>query len=220
MQTCCFTSHSYTISPLIDIIMIYSSNILFHAGALTLRDHDYLRLQFLGARNAWLGCADSNGICDLRTCPSRNYNYRKFGTCWGEEFQIISDGTHGSAVKSGQQIRLRYLREHNSWMGCPSNNRCSKKTCPGTTAQGGDFKNNRCWGEIFRIYARGRANGQTIYNGDVVMLYYVRDGRYVSIQGQYEGDDTSLNFCPGVAPPAYLSYGICSKNTFRIYRKP
>ena len=52
------------------------------------------------------------------------------------------------------------------------------------------------------------------------MLYYVRDGRYVSIQGQYEGDDTSLNFCPGVTPPAYLSYGICSKNTFRIYRKP
>ena len=52
----------------------------------------------------------------------------------------------------------------------------------------------------------------------MVMLYY--GGRYVSIQGQNDGDDTSLNFCPGVTPPAYLSYGICSKNAFRIYRRP
>ena len=201
--------------------MISSNNILFYAGGLTLRDHDYLKLQFLGARNAWLGCPDSNGICDLRTCPSVNTYYRLFnGRCWGEEFQIISDGIQGSAIKSGQQIRLRYLREHNSWMGCPFNSRCDKRTCPGTTAQGKDFSNSRCWGEIFRIYARGRTNGQTIYNGDVVMLYYVREGRYVSIQGQNDGDDTSLNFCPGQAPPAYLSYGICSNNAFRIYRKP
>jgi len=42
----------------------------------------------------------------------------------------------------------------------------------------------------------------------------------VTIQGENPGDDTNLNVCPGVAPPAYLSYGICSKNAFRIYRKP
>ena len=73
---------------------------------------------------------------------------------------------------------------------------------------------------MFRIYARGKTNGQIIYNSDVVMLYYISGGRYVSIQGQYNQDPTSLNFCPGQAPPAYLSYGICSRNTFRIYRKP
>jgi len=94
----------------------------------------------------------------------------------------------------------------------------TKKTCPGTTSQGSDF--NRCGGEIFRIFARGRKNGEVIYNGDVVMLNYPLVGKYVSIQGYKEGDDTSLNFCPGRAPPAYLSYGICSKNAFRIYRKP
>ena len=70
---------------------------------------------------------------------------------------------------------------------------------------------------MFRIYARGKANGQTVYNGDVVMLYYEHNRRYVSIQGQDEGDDTSLDFCPGEVPPAYLSYGVCSKNAFRIY---
>ena len=52
------------------------------------------------------------------------------------------------------------------------------------------------------------------------MLYYVRGGKYISIQGENYADDTSLNFCPGVAPPTYLSYAICSKNVFRIYRKP
>ena len=61
--------------------------------------------------------------------------------------------------------------------------------------------------------------GKTIYNGDVVMLYYKHGGKYVSIQGEVDGSDTSLNFCPGVVPPPYLSYGICSKNAFHIYRK-
>ena len=105
-------------------------------------------------------------------------------------------------------------------MGCPFKSRCDKRPCPGTTAQASDFSNDRCWGEIFKLYARGKPEGQIIYNGDVVMLYYVREGRYVSIQGEYEAADTSLDFCPGVAPPAYLSYGTCSKNVFRIYRKP
>ena len=187
-------------------------------GQLPLRDHDYLKLQFLGAKDTWLGCPDS--ICDLRTCPSSNQNYRYFDNrCWGEDFQIIGEGTSLTSIKSGQRIRLRYLREH-KWLGCPSNVNCDKRTCPGTTSQGGNFANNRCWGEIFIIYARGKTNGQTIYNGDLVMLYYQHNGRYVSIQGKNLGDDTSLDFCPGMVPPAYLSYGICSKNVFRIYRKP
>ena len=168
----------------------------------------------MGARNAWLGCPDT--VCDLRTCPSTNNNYANFGACRGEQFQIIGKGTHGYPIKSGQQIRLRYVAAHNTWMGCPANNRCDRRTCPGTTVQSTDF--SRCGGEILTIYARGRTNGQTIYNGDVVMLYH--GGRYVSIQGENDGDDTSLNFCPGVNPPAFLSYGICSNNAFRIYRRP
>ena len=194
---------------------------LFCLDQLPLRDHDYLKLQFLGAKDAWLGCPDSNKICDLRTCPSSNENYRHFDNrCWGEDFQIIGEGISNTSIKSGQRIRLRYLNERNTWMGCPLNKYCDKRTCPGTTSQGGNFANNRCWGEIFIIFARGRTNGQIIYNGDLVMLYYQHNGRYVSIQGKNFGDDTSLDFCPGMVPPAYLSYGICSKNVFRIYRKP
>ena len=186
-----------------------------------LRDHDYLKLQFLGAKDAWLGCHDHgpSTLCILTNCPSIYYN-RNFEYCWGENFQIIGEGVIHHSIKSGQKIRLRYLNEHNTWMGCPYNNTCDKRTCPGTSAQGSDFRNTRCWGEDFTIYARGRTNGQIIYNGDVVMLYYQYEGRYVSIQGQYNEDPTSLNFCPGVAPPPYLSYGICSNNAFRIHKKP
>ena len=101
-------------------------------------------------------------------------------------------------------------------MSCQYDNRCVKRDCPGTISQARAFK---CEGEIFRIYARGRANGEIIYNGDLVMLYYVKGGKYVSIQGEEEKENTSLNFCPGETPPAYLSYGICSSNVFRVYRK-
>lgn len=72
---------------------------------LIFHNHDYLMLQFLGAKDAWLGCAGSLGdvdICSLATCPSRDNNYQHFdGRCFGEEFQIIGEGTIHSPIKSG-----------------------------------------------------------------------------------------------------------------------
>jgi len=201
----------------------YTVCILFYnwIGRVQLRDHDYIKLQFLGAKNAWLGCS---GVCSLQTCSSRGESYRNFqGRCSNEEFQIIGEGNNYYPIKSGHRIRIRYLHKFNSWIGCSSleNRHChNKATCPGTSAQGKDFLNNKCWGEIFIIYARGKKNGEIIYNGDEVMLYYQRRGLYISIQGENLSSETSLNFCPGAAPPAYLSYSICSKNVFRIYRKP
>ena len=169
----------------------------------------------MGVKDGWLSCLDSK--CDLRSCSVTKYQYFD-GQCHGEEFQIISNDTNYSTIKSGQEIRLRYLHELRTWMTCSGNTHCSKTTCPGTSAQGSDF--NRCKGDLFRIYAQGKTNGEVIYNGDVVMLYYIRFGKYVYIRGEYNGDDTSLSFCPGTAPPAYLSFGLCSKTVFRIYQKP
>ena len=154
----------------------------------------------------------------MRRCPTLIKHYRNFGHCNGEVFQIIGKGAFHDSIKSGQQIRIRFVRDHNSWMGCPAKTHCGTSICPGTTVQASDF--SICGGEIFEIYARGKTNGETIHNGDVVMLYHPGDRRYVSIQGENEADDTSLNYCPGIVPPAYLSYSICSKNAFQIYRKP
>ena len=187
---------------------------LFCSDELPLRDHDQIRLQFLGAKDAWLGC--SFGFCGLQICPSYGDNNLPFDDrCTGETYQIIGEGTSLASITSGQRIRLRYLQEPNTWMGCPENRYCDTRTCPGTTSEGGNFA--RCHGEIFKIYARGRTN-ETIYNGDVVMLYYPYKDKYVSIRGELIGSYTALDFCPGMPPPAYLSYGICSKNAFRIHR--
>ena len=174
-------------------------------------------LKFLGAKGVWLGCAGSR--CGSANCPSQHYNYYRYfdERCYGERFQIIGKGTNHSPIKSGQQVRLRYLKEHNTWVSYRSGY-CKKGTCSGTTSQGSNF--NRCHTEIFRIYARGRRNGEVVYNDDVIMLYSDSANKYVSIQGENSGDTASFNFCPGVTPPAYLSYGICSKNAFHIYRKP
>ena len=208
----------YYIPTLVKLIIIY-----FYADmALIIRDQDYLRLQLLETRGGWLGCPDS--VCDLGTCSTNNNNYANFGVCRGEQFQIIGQGTPGSPIKCGHLIRLRYVDADNSWLGYApvgsSFNRHSlgKNPCPGSNQQSRNFR--RCGAEMFIMYARGRVYGETIYNGDVVMVYQIVIGRYVSIQGKSEGDDTSFNFCPGKTPPAYLSYAMCSKNAFRIYRKP
>ena len=169
----------------------------------------------MGVKDGWLSCKDST--CDLQSCSVANYQYFD-GRCYGEEFQIISNGTNYNTIKSGQEIRLRYLHQLKTWMTCSGNTYCGKSTCPGTSALGGDF--NRCKTDIFRIFAHGKRDGEVIHNGDIVMFYYIHFGKYVTIQGERYGDDASLSFCPGIAPPAYLSFGLCSKTVFRIYRKP
>jgi len=188
-------------------------------GVAQLRDQNYVKFQFLGTRDAWLGCP--NSVCSLQTCS----NYGKHpidGRCYGEEFQIIGEGPDQSSIRSGQRIRIHYQHENNTWIGCSDHfgNRCKKENCSGTSLQGKIFTNNRCWGEAFNIYARGKNNGEIINNGDLVMIYYRHLGRYLTIQKEYEGSETSLNYCPGKIPPAYLTYSICSKNVFRIYRDP
>ena len=178
-------------------------------------------LQFLGAKAGWLGCAGWPA-CVMATCPTRDDNYyHNFNErCYGEKYQIIGEGNIHAPIKSGQRIRLRYLRDHNTWVKYRETDKlCGKGTCSGTTAQGGS-NFNRCQTEMFRIYARGKRNGEVVYNNDVVMLYNDYSRKYVHIEGEKNGAPSNFNFCPGVVPPAYLSYGICSKNVFRIYRRP
>ena len=168
----------------------------------------------VGARG-WLGCPDS--VCDLCSCPYQDNNIKDFNSCYGELFRILVE--NGGTVQSGERVYFQYVTWGNHWLGCPHNNRCDKRTCPGSLLNAA--KNvGRCTGEAFRIYARGRGVGQTIYNGDLVMIHLPAFGsKYISIQGSGEGADTSINYCPGTVPPAYLSYSFCSNNVFRIYKK-
>ena len=167
-------------------------------------------MQFLGS-SGWLGCP--HAVCDLRTCPTSHDRHKNFAACYGEVFQIVPEG--GKYVKSGYRVRFRYIYEGNQWIGCPHNNRCDKRPCPGTTFQALNF--TRCGGEVLTIYARGKYKGDIVRNGDVVMLGY--GTKFISIQGDGEGVDTSLNTCPGSGPPTYFDYSRCARNAFRIYKK-
>ena len=171
---------------------------------------DVLRLQFLGS-SGWLGCPDT--VCDLRKCPTKEGRYKNFTACGGEMFQIVPEG--GKYIKSGYRVRFRYIAGGNQWMGCPHNDHCDKRPCPRTTFQALNF--TRCGSEILTIYARGKYKGDIVQNGDVVMLGY--GTKFISIQGDGEGDDTSLNTCPGSGPPTYFDYSRCPRNVFRIYKK-
>ena len=188
---------------------------LFMSSASSIQDEDLIRLEFMGAKG-WLGCPDS--VCDLRSCPYHSSNV-EFSSCHGELFRIVIEG--GSPLLSGDRVRFQYATWGNRWLGCPHNNRCDKRACPGSLSQASDF-NRACSGETFRIYARGREVRQRIYNGDLVMIHLpAYGGKYISIQGSSEGSDTVMTHCngpTGSVPPGFFSYLMCSKNVFRIYK--
>ena len=159
----------------------------------------------------WLGCPF--GVCALRKCPTYSDQYKNFDVCGGEVFQIVPEG--GKYVKSGYRVRFRYIAVGHQWIGCPLNTRCDRRPCPGTPYQALNF--TRCGGEMFTIYARGKYKGDIVQNGDIVMLGY--GAKFISIQGDNEGNYTSLNTCPGSGPPTYFDYSRCPRNVFRIYKK-
>ena len=140
--------------------------------------------------------------------------------CWGEVFQIIGEGLHiGDPITSGMRVRIRYTRGTNQWFACVNGWQCDKRPCPGTITEARNF--DRCTGELFHIYARGREHGEDIANGDLIMLFSsYSNRRYVAAAGQNDEDDLTVDFCPGETPPAYLTFAFCSKNVFRVYKDP
>ena len=185
-----------------------------HIASAPIQHHDYVRLEFKGiGASGWLSCSDD--VCDLRSCPYYNHYIKSHNACNGELFQIVVE--NGGTVESGE--RLRFFIGTNKWLGCPARTHCDKRPCPGTLSRGANL--NICGGEIFRIYARGRANGETVLNGDLVMIsfpVFSSNVKYISIQGYNESSDTSMDYCPGKIPPSYDDYTTCSNNVFRIYK--
>ena len=191
---------------------------MYHVAYTPIQNYDHIRLEFKGiGASGFLGCSDN--VCDLRSCPY--YNYIRTGSlCEGEQFRILVE--NGGTIESGERVRFQSSIGSNQWLGYPISNRCDKRPCPGRLSQGANF-NRLCTGETFRIYAHDKGfGGQTIHNGDLVMIYLpphnFYGGKYISIQGYKEMTDTSMDYCPGRAPPLHDHYTSCSNNVFRIYK--
>lgn len=137
--------------------------------------------------------------------------------CWGEVFEIYRKEGPGD-VKSGDTVGFYYPRQGGTWLGCGGSN-CAKANCPGYPTTHDGFRDqaswHNCWGEVFKIFARGKPTGSIINSQDEIAIYYLRDNLWVA---QPDNRD-SLKFpCLGTdLPPALATYDGCFAETFRIF---
>ena len=119
----------------------------------------------------------------------------------------------------GDVVGIYYPCEPGKWMGCGGSN-CAKSTCPGTPTTAYGFHNSenwfRCYGEAFKIYARGKSLGSAITAQDAVMLFYIQDQKWVGLDTTYVGHRT----CPGtVRPPPSDKYDQCWGDVIEIWKQ-
>jgi len=143
---------------------------------------------------------------------------RDWTNCWGEVFQIYRASGPGT-VKVGDLVGIYYPRERGRWLGCPTE-KCGKATCPGipTIAYGFQNRENwlRCYGEVFKIYARGKSLGSAITAHDPVLLFYIQDQNWVGLDTTYVLHHT----CPGtVRPPPSNKYDQCWGEVMEIWKR-
>ena len=137
--------------------------------------------------------------------------------CWGEVFKIYRRKGRGR-VKVGDYIAISYPREIGKWLGC-AGRLCGKAGCPGHSCNSrsgfsSPRKWNQCWGEVFKMYARGKRVGAPIYSHDHVMLYYVRGRDWVGLVGRHPDH----RGCPGKRlPPPNHKYDRCWGEVFDLW---
>ena len=119
-------------------------------------------------------------------------------------------------MRTGDLIGI-YYPYHNQWLGCASSN-CYKTNCPGSPSLTYGFQDFerwfRCYGEVFKIYARGKGIGEAIEEHDHVSLYYVQRQRWLSLYLS----TVTVQPCPGsVRPPPPHVYEDCWGETLEIW---
>ena len=156
--------------------------------------------------------------CRRATCPRLYLEGADWNNCWGEVFRIFRFSGPGR-VRAGEVVAIYYPRETGRWFGCAGIN-CGKATCPGTPTLAYGMQNRdkwfQCWGEVFKIYARGRPLGATIYSHDDIMLFYLQQRKWVGLVGAY----TDKRTCPGtVRPPPPSRYDVCWGEVFELWER-
>ena len=147
----------------------------------------------------WLSCDFNPCRGGAASCAGLFMEGSDWTNCWGEVFQIYRASGPGT-VKVGDVVGVYYPRQPGKWLGCSPSN-CALATCPGTPTTTYGFQNSekwlRCYGETFKIYARGKSLGSAITAHDAVMLFYIQGQKWVGLDTTYVGHRT----CPGTARP-------------------
>ena len=166
-------------------------------------------------KNKYIGC--SSTYCTLTTGPGLYMNDNDWVTHPVTGFQIYRMNGKGN-VRVGEVVAIYYPKEK-KWMKC-SGTYCRKDTCPGRPSQGRGMENYEKWigcsESAFKIYARGRKEGEDIRSRDDISLYHIRDRRWLSAEGYYIQERT----CFGTTrPPSSRTYDTCYKGVFELFKR-
>ena len=135
-------------------------------------------------RAYWLSCYVTP--CKSRyTCPGFAMSGDKWINCGGEVFQFYRARGPG-AVRVGDLVGIYHPLTPGKWLGCNSpSGDCGKYTCPGTPSNTYGFQSQDKWtlcgGEVFKIYAKGKALNSVINEQDIIMLYYLIGNQWVNL---------------------------------------
>ena len=143
--------------------------------------------------------------------------------CWGEVFKIYRFLGPGD-VRVGDIVGIYYPREDGLWLGCAADD-CVKANCPGTPdtqyGMSDDEKWFTCWGEVYKIYAHQKSEGDAIEDRDHVTIYYLQGNDWIGLVNDEPADHRT---CPGTTredrPPDDAKYNQCWGEVFEIWRKP
>ena len=73
-----------------------------------------------------------------------------------------------------------------------------------------------CYGEVFKIYARGKGIGDAIEEHDHVSLFHIQEQRWLSMHDHI----ARLGSCPGLIRPRCIeNYDYCPRTTFEIWSR-
>ena len=198
-------------------ISLSLANILPPSGCnfRALKQGSTVALQSLYSKRNWLGC--SGETCVKDTCPGLYMEGIDWDNCPADVYQIYRRNGPGT-VNVGDTIGLHHP-SGGQWFSAFGGTG-HRNPCPGTPTTGHGFKAAdrwvRCFGEVFRIYARGKSSGDVINEHDAIFLFYEKDNEWVG----FDGDTAEHRTCPGkVRPPISSKYDECWGEVFEVWKR-
>lgn len=174
-------------------------------------------LQLKYSKRNWVSCFNGGEEnCIKATCPGLYLTTPSVSACSGGSFQVYRKNGPGQ-IHVDDVVAFHYPRQSGSWLSlfnCVGH----LNPCPGAPTvlygMSSDDTWSRCWGEVFKIYAKDKAVGQVITSNDDVFLYYPGGDTYFS----FGGANPSCTGCPGtVRPPDAAKYNSCWGENLEIW---
>jgi hypothetical protein len=181
------------------------------AGCNTITSGTKVGIKHLEQGGHWLGCKPVHK-CNSNSCPGLTFPAEK-AHCEGEIFSIYKKQGSG-IIRIGDEVGLYYIHTR-EWVSLWDNDG-GVVDCPGLPSPtlGMNTLPGQCLGEVFRVYAHGKAVGEPLEDKDTIMLNYKAGGeQWFSLwKGTSRKDD-----CPGAAlPPPTSRYETCPGEVFEI----